>query len=67
MAEFNTWEEASEFAWKRAKTTSYDQGIRHNKLFNEWSVHYIPSPENRSGWELQCEVIPAQKERQTQS
>lgn len=44
-------------AQARANETGADFGVEHNELMREWSFFMLPSPKNRYGFELGCEVV----------
>lgn len=41
----------------KADSTGYDHGIEPNNLFKHWHVFMLPQRRNRTGHELQCEVV----------
>lgn len=40
-----------------ANQTGRDVGIEWNDVFKHWHVFSLPLPQNRSGFELRCEVV----------
>jgi hypothetical protein len=52
-----TYQIARDYAQKRANETGFDFGLEWNKWANQWSVWMLPNKKNRSGHELQCEVV----------
>jgi hypothetical protein len=44
-------------AQARANETGYDIGLERNDLFKTFRTFMLPQRQNRSGHELQCEVV----------
>jgi hypothetical protein len=40
-----------------ANADGFDRGIEANDLFKEWRIFTLPRRENRTGFELRCEVV----------
>lgn len=53
----DTYVAARRDAQQRANETGFDYGLSFNRVFNEWTIRMLPMAVNRSGWELQCEVV----------
>jgi hypothetical protein len=56
---FESYEDARRFAQDRANVSRLSYGIERvsNALEKGYVVRGLPKPENRSGWELRCEVV----------
>ncbi len=60
MNVFNTWEEASDFAWKRMQDTKRPQGIEQiGQLIGPqgWKVTFLPGKDKRFGHDARIEAI----------
>lgn len=56
---FPTWKEAHTAAVDLARQLGRETGIEKASEFNRtmFRVHHLPRPENRSGFELRCEIV----------
>lgn len=56
---FDSYEDARRFAQDRANVSriSYGIGKVDGPIEKGYVVRGLPKPENRSGWELRCEVV----------
>src|ERR1700730_13490339 len=56
---FENYFDAHSYALELAKTLGRETGIEKAKEFGRhgFNVHHLPNPENRSGFELKCEIV----------
>ena len=56
---FDSYADARRFAQERANRSGISYGIERvfYALYDGYVVQCLPKPENRSGWELRCEVV----------
>lgn len=52
-----TYRETRALAQSQANESGCDYGIEANDLFQTWRSFMLPQRRNRSGHELQCEVV----------
>lgn len=59
MRAFTQYEEAYQYAHKKANQLGRDVGIEKAREFGSvlYRVSLLPDKANRSGWELKCEVV----------
>lgn len=60
MARFYTdWKEAHTAAVHLARELGREVGLERGKEFNRpgYLLHHLPRPENRTGFELRCEIV----------
>ena len=56
---FSNWRDAHIAAVELARLLKRETGIEKAKEFGKevYRVHTLPNPENRSGFELRCEIV----------
>lgn len=59
MTTFQTWEEAHGCAIEEARACGREVGIEKAREYTRtvYRVHRLPRPENRTGFELRCEIV----------
>ena len=55
--EYEDYQECRADAQKTANMMGQDVGLEYNDLFKYYRYFSLPNPENRTGFELRCEVV----------